>query len=323
MEDVTSSNGVFVAVGQDHRDGVARGAAWTSTDGIAWQETILDTGPLHSVAAYDGTVWAVGDNVIASSVDGSAWTWKGSSGSQAGSPTAIAAGPIGVLEIGSAAPLSGSYWTVVRPHGMSSPGSSGDSSLDGICAPSIAVGESAYVVLGNDCGTERVHARLFWSTDGTTWQAVDPGDAFGPLAAPATVTAAGPGFVAAGYWSDGTKVRQAFWSSSDGRTWRRTGTFAPPGATEQVRDVSALGPGAIAVGLRNPGTTNAPSAWASPDGIAWARAATLPTAPDGTPGAQVVDAVCAGEGVVVAVGRHATADGEAPLAWAAPAPTAP
>jgi hypothetical protein len=177
-----------------------------------------------------------------------------------------------------------------------------------------------------------LHAAVWTSVDGITWEAVpdqtafdthDPDEFGNGKTLMHSVTVGGPGLVAVG--SDAWSA--AVWTSPDGVTWTRVphdpdvfgeglAGDSERGPQTEMYSVTVGGPGLVAVGSAGPSPTwinrelvepgagqswsNA-AVWTSPDGLNWTR---VPhdEAIFGGPGNQVMSSVTAGDFGLVAVG---------------------
>ncbi len=145
------------------------------------------------------------------------------------------------------------------------------------------------------------------------WSAADgvDGGEGGDGAQVAAITASGQGFVAVGWWDDGSSRNGLIWFSQDGATWSAVGA---PGQLDSVGlvDVVETADGYVALGVGTLGAIDRPHAvfLASPDGRTWARLAQVPGSADTYP-----EWLASGDDGVVAAGTDA--DG-APAVWRSP-----
>lgn len=272
--------GHAVIVGRDNHDG----AAWTSTDGVAWGRV---TAPafVEPPGVEMRTVVAIPTGFVAgglagvlnqpaearfwTSPDGSTWTRAPESPAFAdGRVAAIAAGPTGLVAVGTTGPE------------------------------------------GHPTGSA-----VWWSTDGTTWQRAvnSPVLAAGAMA---SVTAGGPGYVAVG--SDLRSKAAIVWLSADGRSWRTAPaqeslTYHGLGITmaDAIRGPSG---GLVAVGHFLFGQQfGQGTAWTSPDGLEWTRMPDEAIFGQGEPMAVIADGPR-----YVATGTVGAPDNYIPTVWLSP-----
>ena len=144
-----------------------------------------------------------------------------------------------------------------------------------------------------------------------TWIRIDDADVFGGPGEQGiySVTAGGPGLVAAGDEDLGGESDAAVWVSVDGYVWTRIergAAFGGPGY-QTITSVTAGGPGLVAVGGETSGDDFDAAVWVSADGYAWTRIHDEEVF--GGPGNQFLASVTAGGPGLVAVGHDRSSDG--------------
>src|SRR5918998_2635830 len=191
------------------------------------------------------------------------------------------AGRLAVGGIGSGADADAGFWREAggawRRVGV--PGAEDEGARS---ATRIASDGERVLVLGYENVEGDGRPLLWFSPDGTEWQAVDGGaggvfDAEGNEAV--TGVASGPaGFVAVGYRDGEARVDGLVWSSPDGIDWQPGELPAPEGATHwSVRSVAAAPGGYAAGGYVTTGGAGArPAVWGAPPGRAWGAPGTPP-----------------------------------------------
>ena len=226
----------LVAVGHAEAGGDEDAAVWVSVDGYAWtrvdDEALSAPGgqAMNVAGAWRGGLVAFGvndpganseANAIWVSVDGYTWTriddpaMFGEPGTQqincvvAGGPGLVAGGTDESSwgEGGNAAlwvSADGYTWTRITDEAFGGPGNQGITSL--------AVGGPGLVAAGWDYSGGTWDAALWVSADGYTWTRITD-EAFGGPGSQVigSVTAWGPGFVAAGYEDFGGGADAAVW----------------------------------------------------------------------------------------------------------------
>jgi hypothetical protein len=238
-------------------------------------------------AAFVATGVALGaGGVFLDSPDGLTWN-RQEDEVEGAYPTQIAAGPSGVVAVGtidgklaSWASPDGQSWTVARDALPSSRTGADTVAVTGLVAMRdgwLAVGREDPACNFN-CGLTAVRALAWTSPDGLHWTAVPKQRSL--LDAGMNAVAAGPpGFVAVGTGSG----RAALWTSTDGSTWSRVPDapmFGPRPGSGPGASVSGVGvagrPGLTVVmgwayGV-GPGGEPAVVAWWSADGRTWTKA---------------------------------------------------
>jgi hypothetical protein len=346
----------FVAVGSGCDAGCSPWApypmVWTSADGTEWtaignaNALFLSRTVLTEIVAYDGRLWAFGylagdgqDYRVWTSTDGLTWE-RVTDDSAFGGPGnqglgAAAAGDGGVV-------AAGFNWTEEtgnEPIAWYSPDGSSWTRIEleprfaGLTVWDMAASGTGFVAVGN-AGDMAFELGLPFnfvlrSGDGLSWEKID--DPSYSNAQFLTVTAGGPGLVAAGSSHANVATGKApIWTSAPG-SLPTTDTTVPPATTTTsttviseplpagewtrwpvdfdvwnggVSDIVTGGPGVVAVGG---------GIWLSEDGITWVRP------PDGSPdleGSWFMHALTAGENGLVAVGDGRDEVGA--LAWFSP-----
>lgn len=287
MAGVTAGGPGLVAVGWDISADAGDMAAWTSPDGLAWQQVVVGGAERQYAAAVTaggpGLV-AVGYDTAGGDEDAAVWT----------SP-------------------DGTTWTRV-PHDEAVFGGPGSDEMFGV-----VTGGPGLVAVGWGQSDGDDAAVVWVSADGSTWTRLGDNSVFGGPGAQgmAGVVAGGPGLVAVGFDASG-EWEAAVWTSPDGLTWTRVPpdetVFGGPN-TQFMNAVTLGGPGLVAVGTDYAEVNGDGAVWTSPDGLIWTR---VPhdAAVFGGPGNQEMLGVASGSPGLVAVGRDAAGpDGDAAV-WA-------
>lgn len=297
----------FVAVGYHETEGIRDGAIWFSADGSTWSEagdaTILaDVELLDVAAATDGFValgiasgGALGDrfqSVFLWSDDGLDWNKvPATAGSLDTFPSALAAGPAGVLAVGDAADGGPAVWRSPDGHAFERVTISGPAA-GGVVDPH--AGKTGFVALGADVAVPTV----LRSPDGMAWTAT-PIET-GPDLTADHLVAGRWGYVVLGEFASGCGSSSACgsqpiaWWSGDGLTWGRL-----PAGTPTSNGASLVVP----AGERGLLAIDGASAWSSADGWRWTP---LPEPGDGS---VAVNAAVVERGIIVAVGQADREDG--------------
>jgi len=189
-----------------------------------------------------------------------------------------------------------------------------------------ALGKHGLVMVGTAQGAPSSgHAPLpqgvVWtSTTGLSWQRIPTAGTVFQGASLSSVTAGGPGYVAAGTVqtrpspTPATNYRAAIWVSSDGARWQPAADAEPRFRAAFITDVAAGGPGLVAVGFAYSaaGRPTAPAIWTSVTGRSWRR---LPLgAAFGKSGG--IDRIVPGRDELLALGHDAPATGlEHQIVW--------
>jgi hypothetical protein len=147
----------------------------------------------------------------------------------------------------------------------------------------VAASGSGVVVAGGESVWGEVRARLWFSADGETWEAVDGGPG-GPFDATGQesirkIAAFGDGFVAVGSRNLDSEQDGIVWYSPDGREWEQLSapTLGGPGR-QAALTVAAAGDVLVAGGYTTDGNGQGqPVVWRSRDGRSWGPAS-LPLA---------------------------------------------
>jgi hypothetical protein len=226
-----------------------------------------------------------GGGVLVSSTDGQRWR-SIPAGGETGSPEHLAAGPSGVVAVGtidarSAAWVSadGRNWTY-RTRVFPTALGSGDE----VRVTDVVATATGWLAVGRDdpfcptgCPAEPLRALMWTSTDGETWTRLQqpsfPGGGIN------SVTAFDGGYVAVGDSSG----HAAIWTSPDGLGWTRIGDdpmFGAPADASPDTTVTAVGVAAafgsiVVVGMANGATAGGGPivmAWRSTDGHSWSPA---------------------------------------------------
>jgi hypothetical protein len=227
-----------------------------------------------------------GQGVFLDSPDGLTWR-RQEAPTGAAYPTRIAAGPLGLVAVGTIGDRPASWWS--RDGGDWAPARDAfPSSLapgDTVTVSDVVATTDGWLAVGREdaacnfnCGLAPIRALAWTSSDGLHWNAVPKqGSLVG--AGMNGVAQGGPGFVAAGT----ANGRAAVWTSTDGSAWSRVPDapmFRPKRGTDTGASVTGVGvaarDGIIAVvgwafGV-GPGGQPAVVAWWSPDGRRWTKA---------------------------------------------------
>ena len=279
----------------DQRTGHRSPAVWSSTDGRAWQQTLLDEAGASSaeasaVARRNGTTVVVGARqTAASDSDAAAWVSRdGSTWAAVTLPaergdqemTSVGAGPVGFVAAGvdkrSRMPVPAVWYSKDGSSWQRVAAGSGGPFREGQAVHALAVGERQAVLVGETAGISSPDAGFWVSDDGSSWRRVatgglgftGPGDQI-----VRGVTATADGFVAVGADTQGTGVQAAtVWTSSDGSDWVRR----PPSdqMTQSEHQANSGGITANAVAGRGPVVAAGgrfTQVWASADGRQWTR----------------------------------------------------
>ncbi|MFH1330465.1 MAG: hypothetical protein ABIJ48_07440, partial [Actinomycetota bacterium] len=300
----------LIAVGSADDDYYGDGAAWVSSDGLAWTRVPDDAGVFggqHDYGLHDGAQWL--SDVIAWN---GGFVAVGGDGRGSDSPECEAAvwlSPDGVT------------WTrVPDQEALGGPGGQAMTAVTLGGPGLVAVGESNETVFDP-------HAAVWLSADGVTWARVDPTaiEGEGTVAGVGTgavmtdVIQGAPGLIAVGIVDPyGHQKLPAVWVSSDGSTWDQI--LLEPGVSGDTRasipNAIAAGPhGFVAVGEMSEGLVQGNDAygqadfgyaavWMSEDGIDWRLAAVLDAGTMDEPAdckyqAQANDAVWYGDTLLV------------------------
>lgn len=202
-------------------------------------------------------------------------TWKsGTSGPGSGPPSDIAAGPNGIVAIGTLDEKTASWFSTDGIHWQYHlkvfPKSLGASDL--VTVTDVVATPTGWLAVGRDdeacfvaCESNTQRAMVWTSTDGLSWTRVR--SAALPGGGMNSVTATEGGFVAGG----DSEGRAAFWTSPDGLTWARVPDpgFGAEGESISVVGVAAAGGTIVAVGMARSDTGSDVVAWSSTDGQTW------------------------------------------------------
>jgi hypothetical protein len=270
---VAAGPGRIVAVGSVE-DGVSRAAAWTSEDGRTWQ-------------ALPASAFA------------------GSDGREPGALSDIAAGPGGLVVVGSEVGRGGhraAAWH--SADGLTWTRSESDLGADS--AGSVVPYGTGFVAAGWEPGENGDDRAVFWtSPDGRSWTPAPDAKDLHDVGWTPVLAASGQHLVAFGGRSHVFAVTEpSVWTSQDGITWQRlasSGVVAPlPTASPQASGEPAMTTltmgglidtdggfvatgGALDLGVssgNDPGRSRR-VVWTSPTGASWSIAADLPVPPAG------------------------------------------
>ena len=260
------------------------------------------TGTQFQAVAWTGTRFvatgvALGaEGVFLDSPDGKAWHRQEGT-AKAAYPIAIAAGPAGVVAVGTIGDRRASWsspdglsWTA-RPDAFPASVTGSDTvQITGVVSTGdgwIAVGREDPACNFN-CGVAPVRSLVWTSRDGLHWTSLGRQPSL-VGAGMNGVAAGGPGYVAAGMGPG----RAAIWTSADGSAWSQVpddAMFHPEAGSDPGAWVSGVGVASghgvsVVVGWAygvGPGGEPAVVAWWSPDGRTW-----MPAPVDQGPGGQV------------------------------------
>ncbi len=227
MTAVTAYDGGFVAVGyrDDPANAAAAAAAWRSPDGRSWR---VDGPP---TAFAGGRMWGVAA--------------RGS--------TLVAVGTDGDPTYGPAAAWVSTDGTWRRAE-VASP--------DGVMRAVTATADG-FVAVGYAASDDG--ARVWRSTDGTTWTAVGDQPSLDNDASPMrmlSVAADDRGLVAGGWRADAANGSSAAWTSPDGEHWTAA-PWVPAFSGAQIPGVALAGDLALGVGRSGYPDNNQAAAWVS------------------------------------------------------------
>lgn len=292
MEELVIAPAGIVAVGWDSSGGDVDAAAWFSVDGVTWEkaggDAFRNEGHEEArtvLAAGDGFI-AAGFAVIGREADAAVWM----------SP-------------------DGRKWSRSDDPALAEPGTQRISSLT-LGPHGLIAGGTNFIP--NELGVYALDARLWTSSDGSSWTAVDhpafSGEGWQYIT---SVVATPGGLVAAGgdiLGAPGQDNDAAVWISPDGLDWERVDD--PDFTRDRAQQISAitLGPdGLIAVGYDTAlSGDRLPAVWNSTDGRAWVRV-------DGPglsePGHSWMSDVIAGDLGKVAVGSDGARSVGDPAVW--------
>ena len=264
ISSVTAGGPGLVAVGWDASAGQASpgggsdGAVWVSADGYTWtripdDEAVFgglgDQIPLSVTVGGPGLVAAGWERTIAMDIE-----------------------PDVEPEFDAAVWVSADGYTWTRIDDEAVFGGPGDQQIN-----SVTAGRPGLVATGWNRSEDDTDGLVWVSADGDSWTRIDDEAIFGGPGGQLiwSVTAGGPGLIAAGYETSGDDWDAAVWVSADGYTWTRVphdeAVFGGPG-NQVIRSVTAGGPGLVAAGHSGPGgATDVAAVWVSADGYTWTR----------------------------------------------------
>lgn len=196
------------------------------------------------------------------------------------------AGRLAVGGVGSGSTADAAFWREVDGawQRLEVPGAAGD----GVQSVSDVVTDGTGILaLGFENVDGDGRPLLWFSADGTEWQAVDGGSGgtFDTEGDEAVVDiASGPsGFVAVGYRDGESDVDGLAWISADGVEWQPAEIPSPEGATHWSLSSVAAAPGGYSIGgsVTTAGVGTRPAVWRSADGRSWSPPSSLPLHDDG------------------------------------------
>ena len=290
MDGQLAVNTILSAVAADAHRYVAVGlngkgaTAWSSTDGVAWQQTpsadAFAAIPLRltSVVHWSGGFAAAG--------------YEGS-------------------EFGSA---SAAFW--VSPDGVTWHRAAAGGQLADARAWSITSGGPGLVAVGTAGPADAPGPVVVWtSPDGLSWTRAPDTQQFAGARARTITNVPGIGFVIAGETLAGDIG--VVWTSPDGTSWTRAPTvpdLGRPGIQVRLFAAIAGGPGAVIVGTATEGSQYGESVvWTSPDGLTWTRLKSSAEFSDGE-----LTGVAPWASGLVAVGDRGEPDAYIATVWLSP-----
>jgi len=249
MDGVVAGGPGLVAFGGDDPDGEAGAAAyvpavWVSADGLTWERVPLDGAVLGEaqhiafIAAGGPGLVAVGDDRSGGDSDAAVWV-----------------------------SADGYTWARV-PHDEAVFGGTADQLMS-----SVTFGGPGLVAVGSEIHrsgatiSDVVNAAVWASADGLTWMRVPHDEAAFADSFMNSVTAGGPGLVAAGGWFGDDRAAPV-WTSTDGLTWARVPHEEDDPSV--IWSVVPGGPGLVAAGGWVSDHRTA-AVWTSTDGLTWER----------------------------------------------------
>ncbi len=290
MDGQLAENTILSAVAADSHRYVAVGlngkgaTAWSSTDGVAWQQTpsadAFAAIPLRltSVVRWSGGFAAAGYE-----------------GSEFGSATAA-------------------FW--ISADGVTWRRAPASAQLADARAWSIASGDLGLVAVGTSGPADAPGPVVVWtSPDGLNWTRVPDTQLFAGARARTIASVPRIGFVVAGETLAGDIG--VVWTSPDGISWTRAPAvpdLGRPGIQVRLFAAIAGGPGAVIVGTATEGSQYGESVvWTSPDGISWTRQKSSAEFSDGE-----LTAVAPWGSGLVAVGDRGEPDAYIATVWLSP-----
>jgi hypothetical protein len=243
--------------------------AWTGQRFVA-TAAVPEAGGIF-VDSADGRTWHAGEGLRPADV-----------------PIHLAAGPLGVVAVGTIADAADAFrpasW--FSPDGLTWTARSNAFPVDAakhdiVEVTDVVATDDGWLAVGREdpfcqtnCGLDPVRALAWRSADGLQWQAVADAPSLA-RAAMTAVTRHATGFVAVGL----AGTRAAAWTSTDGTTWTRAADgpvfdrlpSADPSLWTTMTGVASGHGVVVAVGLEGPGGGHGPAArvWWSPDGRTW------------------------------------------------------
>ena len=248
---------------------VLRNGAWTPASGDALEGEVGATAMTAVVASGDGFVaggyrddplHAAASAAAWSSRDGLTWKTEGPAAVFAGGRIdGIAAQGDVVVAVGTAGdPTYGPAAAWVRTDGSWHRASIQD---PGGAMHAVAATADGFVAVGQNADDSG--ARVWRSTDGTTWAPVADQPAFHALSGPIrmlSLAADGRGLVAGGWTSDAANGSSAAWTSPDGERWDQA-AWVPAFSGGQIRGLALTGDSALGVGRSGYPDNNQAAAW--------------------------------------------------------------
>jgi hypothetical protein len=222
-----------------------------------------------------------GGGTFLDSDDGSTWHRQANLGEQA-SPMRLAAGPGGVVAVGSVGERLASWVSADGLTWSAHPGAfpTPDVGMDTVAVTDVVPRGDGWLAIGRrdpfcnfECGFDPIRAYVWTSSDGAHWTRVlgqaDLGE--GGMDA---VTQTADGFVAVG----NSHGHAAIWTSPDGLVWSRVpddpmfGSNTVDGLPVRATAVASRDGVVVVLGVRSGGEASRVRAWWSADGGAWSKA---------------------------------------------------
>lgn len=291
---VIHAGGAWIAGGAVDDGTTSRAAIWRSTDGITWTDAIvLPPDPvvsegfmprywINGFGTWDGAILAYGWNgvgccdggypILWRSVDGQTWSEVDTSGTTYGEryhfPESSISTDDGRIVVLSTTGLGGGASIFTTADLVSWTEHAVTGSDPTFQFRRFAASPQGWLAVGSYTAgwtdRPRPEQRLWSSTDGVTWTAIEPPAPLGALQDIAWDEARGR-FVVVGF---DERDLPAVWLTQDGRSWSRTTLSDTPGSADSI----SIHDGLLVVGghedgaMESIGTT---LAWTSHDGVTW------------------------------------------------------
>ena len=315
MSSVVAGGPGLVAVGSVRDDdNEMHGAVWTSEDGYAWSRLDEATfgGFARSVVTWEQGLIIAGTVSDGNGTEAAIWMSPPPTGAMPTTTTSTT-----TTLPSTTGPVSTTTWPAVQNAGLlwarvPDPQAVFGTPGDVRWVTSVVAGGPGLVAAGTEGIRSGDRDGAVWlSADGRTWIIVEDDVLGGPGDQKInSVTAGGPGLVAAGIAMEKAPADGVVWVSADGHAWERIddeSVFGGEGA-QMIEAVTAGGPGVVAVGSDSSGEregcgghwVSCGAVWVSPDGYAWTRLDN--GSAFGQHWAEIITAVTAGGPGLVAVG---------------------